>query len=320
MDANPEKRARFAEPKGFSLGHPPDPDKHFYIDSEDDVRSILEQITVGNSYLIRGPPASGKSTLAQAIRRYAPFSKQHSSDNQSFVLVMGTRMQDMNQKGEILAEFIEQLNDELNLDGALAAGITITNALKFLWQHKVVLVIDEAHVVFEKMYSQYLKDSQTTAIFFTTTPEEVGNIKGAMRIRRPSPPGMAAKFYWSGGIQESVIETALQQTEVKLELEAIRALVQISGVHRGIFNRLCVWVLWRQRAAAVPKVFFAFIIVTTYRYNYHYKTSSAKTPVAPHPHSHTPRLIPRHQYQNHQRHTHTRARTYTYNYHHHTRP
>ena len=226
------------------------------------MHSILNEITVGNFYLIRGPPASGKSTVAEAIRRHAPYSKRGPSDNRSFVLISGTPMQDID-KDQIRAEFLEQLNDEANLDGALPGNSTFKQMIKFLNAHKVVLVIDEAHVVFEKCYELLKYSTPPTAIFFTTTPEEVGNIKGERRIKRPSPTGMAAKFYWSGGIKESDIEGALQQTEVRLELEAIRALVQISGVHRGIFNRLCDWVLGRQRAPAGPKVFFAFNIVTT---------------------------------------------------------
>lgn len=135
MDENPEKRARLEKPKGFSLGHPPDPDKHFYIDSEDDVRSILNEITVGNFYLIRGPPASGKSTVAEAIRRHAPYSKRGSSGNLSFVLLSGTPMQDMDDKDQIRAKFLEQLNDETNLGGALPVDSTFKQMNKFLNAH-----------------------------------------------------------------------------------------------------------------------------------------------------------------------------------------
>ena len=307
MDKNPEKRARLEERKGFSLGNPPDPDKHFYIDNEDDVRSVLYNISKGNFYLIRGPPAAGKSTLAQAIRRHAPYSKRGPLGKRSFVLVSGNDMKAMHNNSELCQEFVDQLNDEANLNGALPKCINFRKALKFLHENNVVMVMDEAHVIFKKMY-EILKSNSATAIFFTTTPEEVVITKGRTLITAASPPGIASKFYWSGGIKESGIERALQQTEVRLTLEAIRALVQISGVHRGIFNRLCFWVLDRQRAAAGRKVFFCF------QHRHHTATNT---------NGNLNMLTPRHDdttSTSTTSDTHTRAHTYRHNHHHHTRP
>ena len=75
----------------FSMGQPPDPNKHFYIACEDDVNKIHEATNDHDLVLIRGPPASGKSTIADAMRRKYPFNLNNcGEENQrSYVLLPG---------------------------------------------------------------------------------------------------------------------------------------------------------------------------------------------------------------------------------------
>ena len=55
--------------KHFALGTPPNPDKNFYISIDNQVDTLLAQTHDHDLVLIRGPPACGKSTVAEAIIR-----------------------------------------------------------------------------------------------------------------------------------------------------------------------------------------------------------------------------------------------------------
>ena len=286
-DENPEKRTRVEKPlslvKTFALENPPVPTKNFYIDIAADVDAIISKIKLTNTYLIRGPPAAGKTTVARAIRDHAPFSKRGSCGDISYVLIHGHRLvKGLEDDSSIASRLISLLNHDANLGGALSNNMTISDVLDWLASESVVLIADEAHFIFAKLYNSYIKDSDITALFFTTTPEMVGkNVD--LRPLTPSPSGISKKFYWSGGLDEEQIVIALRQTKVKLKLEAIRALIQISGVHRGVLARLLDWVEEKQSNTAGPKVFL------------------------------------RQQHRRHQRHTHTRARVNRHNHYLHTR-
>ena len=255
-----EKRAisDIRKTKGFAIGKPPDPKKHFYIPNAADVDFIVnEMIQNGNKYLIRGPPACGKTTLAEALCRHHPYCTKRGDDcEQSFVLIHGNELKAPKDVAEnqvekyIIRMFIEKLKNATKDELDVELGAFSTDMLKpvFSWLDKrnVVMVIDEAHIVFEKIYSLF-KNSDTTVLFFTTTPELAMANETSKQVWPHSPPELAAKYYWSGGINNiQEVEKALKQTNVRLELNAVQALIQISGDHRGVFVRLCNWVRQHQ--------------------------------------------------------------------------
>ncbi len=228
--------------KCFALGHPPDPDKDFYIPNAADVEYIATKIIQnGNKYLVRGPPACGKTTLALALCRRYPYTNR--DDVPSFVLIRGEDLKAPNNEEEaVKCKFVAQLKTATNQD-------LDTDELKpaFSWLNvrNVVVVVDEAQIVFQKLYSQF-KNSDATALFFTTTPELAITSKTFEDYWLHSPSELAAKYYWSGRINNSEVVKALKQTNARLGPKAVEALVQISGEHRGVFVRLCDWVRQHQ--------------------------------------------------------------------------
>ena len=202
---------------------------------------------MGNKYLVRGPPACGKTTLAQALCRRHSYTKRGDDDNPSFVLIRGENLKAPdgvdNEEETIKGLFIKELKMATNED-------LVANELKpaFDWLNKrnIVMVIDEAQIVFQKIYSEF-KNSGATALFFTTTPEVAVENKNFEYYWFHSPSELAAKYYWSGDrIDNSEVVRALEQTNARLEPKAVQALVQISGVHRGVFVRLYDWVRQHQ--------------------------------------------------------------------------
>ena len=172
-----EKRNRKQKRKCFALGGPPDPETHFYITNAADVEYIVKNmINTSNTYLVRGPPACGKTTLAEALRRRYPYTKRgdHCSDDcePSFVLIHAKAFIYAKEIRVFTRKFINELKTATNCD--LDAGDFDADGFKpaFQWlnERNVVMVIDEAQIVFQNFFSTF-KDSGATAIFFTTTPE-----------------------------------------------------------------------------------------------------------------------------------------------------
>ena len=93
------------------------------------------------------------------------------------------------------------------------------------------------------IYSAFMKhEHKLTGLFFTTTSEA---LKG--KIIQHSPPEMSKRFFFFGRFDAHAIEEQLRKTRVDMSQDAISALVQISGVHRGVFVRLCQWVEKQQK-------------------------------------------------------------------------
>ena len=201
---------------------------------------------MGNKYLVRGPPACGKTTLAQALCRQYSYTKRGDDDNPSFVLIRGENLKAPdgvdNEEEAIKGLFIKELKMATNED--LVAD-ELKLAFDWLIKRNVVMVIDEAQIVFQKIYSEF-KNSCATAIFFTTTPEvAVANKSFEQWLHSPSE--LAAKYYWSGDrIDNGEVVRALEQTNARLKPKAVEALLEISGMHRGVFVRLFDWVRQHQ--------------------------------------------------------------------------
>ena len=99
VQVSPQQEKRNRKTKCFALGHPPDPKQHFYIPSAADVEYIVKNMTkTSNQYLVRGPPACGKTTLAEALCRRYPYTKRGDdcSDDcePSFVLIHGENLKE----------------------------------------------------------------------------------------------------------------------------------------------------------------------------------------------------------------------------------
>ena len=133
--------------KTFSLGSPPNPNEHFYIDTVTDVDDLIGSTENQDLILIRGPPASGKSTLAEAVRRRFPYSKGGDNNKRSFVLVPGQHLnyEDADSMGR---EIIRILNSEDNLDGDLPDVPNLESAFTWMIRRNIAVIVDEAHMIF----------------------------------------------------------------------------------------------------------------------------------------------------------------------------
>ena len=235
----------------FSLGQPPVPGEQFYIETAADVEKFHKETNDQDLVLVRGPPGCGKSTVAEAICRLYPCSNFNEHEQRSYVFLPAQHLEDQ-------AKIIKQLNKEENLDGILPPD-DLHAAIEWLIRHNIAVVVDEAHCIFETsndpkrkaIYSAFLKhDKHLTGLFFTTSSEAVTE----KNVVQHSPPEMSKKFFWIGQIDAGEIKAELERSPVNLSTDAARALIQISGVNRGIFVRLCTWVEKKQMNE--PKVFF----------------------------------------------------------------
>jgi hypothetical protein len=243
--------------KTFALGRTPKPNKDFYISTVKDVERVHQEATDGSTILVRGPPATGKSTLAEALRDTHPCTKESMQQKKrSYVYIaaqhLGTSVSGANAT-VVNDKLKELLNEESNLNGELPSSDTPvlkdTHAvLKWLADRNVALAVDEAHLIFETQYDPHLKslysaflkhDSQPTVLFFTTTSESVRPETGTIQH---SPAEIGKKFFWPGKFEVADVVAALEFSPIQLDDKAAEALAHVSGLHRGIFVRLGKWV------------------------------------------------------------------------------
>ena len=104
--------------KTFALGQPADPNNNFYIPTTSQVDELIRETQKGDKVLVRGPPSSGKSTVAQAMRRQYPYCKRVDSDR-SFVYIPGQHLLDCEDAESVKKMIIEILNRPGNLGGDL---------------------------------------------------------------------------------------------------------------------------------------------------------------------------------------------------------
>lgn len=243
--------------KAFCLSQPPDPQSHFYISTDSDIAELISHLNPQDLVLVRGPPSTGKSTIAEAICRRHPYDKK--SKERSFVFLGAQALEEVlmtKDSNKITTKIISILNDKSNLDDALEDVKDLTAAFSWLIQNNVAVVVDEAHMIFntasdEKLKyicSAFLKHPQKmTAVFFSTTSETVAT-SGHLSH---SPGDISKKFFWAGQFEVEGLEEQLKDAGVRLSIAAITALAHISGLHRGVFVRLCEWVEKQQSTIEV---------------------------------------------------------------------
>ena len=234
--------------------------------------------------LVHGPPACGKSTLAIAIRRKYPYTKERARNKErSYVYVAAHDLERAIQTSTFDQELIKYLNREDNLNGDLEKDLTPSTALAWLAERNIAVIIDEAHVFFdtEKMpthkyiYTAFLKNGAPnfTALFFTSSSgtistivlsdssSQIGATPAAASKDSHSPSQMNSKWFWSGEFDTKNVITALKTTNVKLSPSATEAVVQISGLNRGVCTCLFRWVSTKQKATPC-EVFWREFTVT----------------------------------------------------------
>jgi hypothetical protein len=275
--------------KTICLAQPPNPETNFYISTDTDVEDLLKHINKKDLALVRGPPATGKTTLAQAICRLHPYDTKDES-KMSCLFLSAQDLEDVltpqgeskskeqrqeqgqaeqgqeqephdsksEKKGDDAKNLLKQvqekiirlLNSKNNLNGALKGDDAkdLTAAFSWLIKHNVAIVADEAHIIFntasddnlKSVCSSFLKHGDSlTAVFFSTTSETVGT-QGQLSH---SPAELSKRFFWAGQfVVDENLEAGLKAAGVLLSKSAAIALANISGLHRGVFAKLCHWV------------------------------------------------------------------------------
>ena len=128
----------------FKLESCPDPDEDFFINCASEVNLFHEKLANGSKLLVRGPPASGKSTLARAMRRAYPFNC--TCGRRSYVYLSAVDLQESAQNiTEMTSAVAKILNSSKNLAGALPLEESFQD---WCVKNEVAIIIDEAHLIF----------------------------------------------------------------------------------------------------------------------------------------------------------------------------
>ena len=220
-------------------------DRFLYSDCSPHVEKLNRETKTSELVLVRGPPSSGKTTLAHAIHRQHNFLSRKDRTERSYIfLPCQTLFSKCKDADEMEKKLMTEMNAKHNLSGHLPNFDYLAEAMSWLIHENIAVIVDEAHLVFREefpsIYAAFLKhDNKLTGLFFSTTSESV---KEGSYIQH-SPPELSKKFFFDGSFDvDEKIEFELAQTGVKLSSTATRALVQISGRHRGVFVRLCDWI------------------------------------------------------------------------------
>ena len=251
------------EPKTFALGNWADPEKNFYIPTAAYVEELHTETETQNLVFVRGPPASGKSTLAHAIHTRYDYLKRRDRTQRSYIfLACQSLLFKLKDDAAMEKIIMKEFNAEHNLSGHFPKFDRLYDGMAWLIRENIAVIADEGHLLFREeypsIYSAFLKhDKKPTCLFFSTTSESVKD--GYIRY---SPAELSKKFFFYGSFDvDEQIESELEQTGVKLSNTAIRALVQISGRHRGVFVRLCAWIKKVQRNHEPNKVCVVFLLM-----------------------------------------------------------
>ena len=261
------------------LGAVVNPDEHFFIDFEKDISLFHTKLTKGALVLVHGPPGCGKSSLAMAIRRKHPYTKERAARKErSYVYIAAHHFIRALQTNTFDSELTKHLNKVENLNGDLPKDYLPATALGWLAERNVAVIVDEAHVIFdtekspklEYIYSAFLKNPGFTALFLTSSSDTtVAELSGSASLiettptsKQPnhSPSQMTLKLFWSGEFDAESAARALGMTRVKLSFKAIEAVVQISGLNRSVCTSLCLWVEQKQQRDKFSEVFLYFVL------------------------------------------------------------
>ena len=144
----------------LSLGSPPTPGQHFYIPTDTDVDRLHKETNHQDLILIRGPPAAGKSTVAEAlVRKHSHSNRGDNTRNQrAYIYLSGLRLEGLHDVKSVTATIAtmvkENLGDDLPDDVCLT---DIHQTMAWLTRKNIAVVFDEAHFLFEMAKDDVLK-------------------------------------------------------------------------------------------------------------------------------------------------------------------
>ena len=194
------------EPKIFALGNWANPETDFYIPTAVHVEELHRATEPRDLVLVRGPPASGKTTLAHAIRKRYNYSSRRDRNQRSYIFLAGQSLLSECKDGVDMEEQIMvEFNAKQNLSGHLPNFDRLKDAIAWLIRENIAVIVDEAHMIFRtseefpSIYSAFLKhDDKLTGLFFTTTSESVQGD----HIQR-SPSELSKTFFFSGSFDSN---------------------------------------------------------------------------------------------------------------------
>mmetsp|Transcript_14808 Transcript_14808/g.33613 ORF Transcript_14808/g.33613 Transcript_14808/m.33613 type:complete len:616 (+) Transcript_14808:106-1953(+) len=189
-----------------------------------------------NVVFIRAPVASGKTTLANYLR------KKHSD---KFVYVDFATSQDQWYQHVIDASGEENLS-----------FLQVRNALKKIAQQEKVIVIDEAHLIFgypgvvSTFFKRVAADSAPMFLLFSASGSSEDN-EGNSFV---TPQEIRRKYMWYPPIpnlEKLRIDLVEAKKPVVLDTDSINFIVTLCGGHRGIIMNAIKWIQEQQQNAPV---------------------------------------------------------------------
>ena len=165
------------------------PEEEFYIEIGKDVAFVR---ALRGRALIIAPKATGKSTLAYAVRRAAPWWSRLDGCERTHVLLESLELQKRAlsattggtvEAGMVVKEIHRLLNSEANLNGALD-GVPTTDIhaiVAFLAANNVALLVDDAHIIFR------LADSCSSFDAALLIQHSASAVRPPPRALRPAP-------------------------------------------------------------------------------------------------------------------------------------
>lgn len=237
----PSKRARAGSPparRTLPGSGPANPEDNFFIDVNSDVAYIRDVLgEVKSSYLIRAPPGSGKTTLAQQLG--FPYIALNECTNIDGLLDESCVLQRLRDCVK------NKFPTEVNVDSLGLADCMVKV------RKDSAVVVDEAQLLFElpsssSLYQSFIKPAvDGSVVLFTTNSEHLRGEKLVI-----SPMEIHKRLYWRAWLpcdKFDHMKIQLEECGILLAIDAIETLAHMCGLHRGIFIKALQWVATKQQ-------------------------------------------------------------------------